>query len=112
MHKSIPILLICMVCFLFTSCATVSVVAPTGKKVMLASETDPTTFRTTKKVWYVLWGLVPITDNTTEDLISKYQLENVRVETQYSFVDWLIDVVLGWTSIHTHTVTVEGNAGK
>ncbi|MDH5186253.1 MAG: hypothetical protein OEW70_04215 [candidate division WOR-3 bacterium] len=112
MPKRIPIILICLVCLLFTSCATVSVVAPTGQKVMLASETEPTAFKTTKRVWYVLWGLVPITDNTTGDLISKYQLQNVRVQTQYDIVDWLIDVVLGWTSLHARTVTVEGNAGK
>lgn len=77
MHKNIPIIIICLFCFLFTSCYTVSIVAPIGKKVMLADETEPTNFKTTKKVWYLIWGLVPITDNSTEDLIAKYNLENV-----------------------------------
>ncbi|MEO0115121.1 MAG: hypothetical protein ABIK93_06555 [candidate division WOR-3 bacterium] len=94
------------------NCATVSIVAPTGKKVVLAAETDPTTFKTTKKVWYVIWGLVPITDNSTEELITKYNLENVRVKTQYDIVDFLISYFLGFLSIHTKTVIVEGNVAK
>lgn len=112
MRKNLLIISICLVCFLLMNCATVSIVAPTGKKVVLAAETDPTTFKTTKKVWYVIWGLVPITDNSTEELITKYNLENVRVKTQYDIVDFLISYFLGFLSIHTKTVIVEGNVAK
>jgi hypothetical protein len=79
---------------------------------MLAAETEPTTLKTNKKVWYVLWGLVPITDNSTEDLIAKYNLQNVKVKTQYDIVDFLISYFLGFLTIHTKTVIVEGNTAK
>jgi hypothetical protein len=83
-------------------------VSPVGKKTTLLSQTDPTTFRTTKKVWYALWGLVPITKNSTDEIIAQYDLKNVRVITQYDIVDYLISAVLGTFSIQTKTVIVEG----
>ncbi|MEO0102842.1 MAG: hypothetical protein ABIK81_03980 [candidate division WOR-3 bacterium] len=101
--------LIFLTCFLFVGCATVSIVSPAGRKTTLLSETDPTTYKTTKKVWYVLWGLVPITDNSTADIIAKYNLENVKVKTQYDIIDYLISAILGGFSIQTKTVIVEGN---
>ncbi len=104
--------LIFLLCFLFTGCATVSIVGPAGQKTTLLSEPDPTTFRTTKKVWYVLWGLVPITDNSTAEIIAHYNLKDVKVRTQYDIIDWLISAVLGGLSLHTKTVIIEGNTGK
>lgn len=101
----IPFVLFCL---LFTSCATVSIVAPTGQNVMLAPETEGMTLKTSKKVWYVLWGLVPITNNSTEDLITKYNLQSVRVKTQYDVLDFLISYFLGFLTLHTKTVIVEG----
>ncbi|MEO0099990.1 MAG: hypothetical protein ABIK99_04780 [candidate division WOR-3 bacterium] len=94
---------------LFIGCYPVSIVSPAGKKTILLSETDQTTFKTSKRVWYVLWGLVPITDNSTADIISKYNLENVKVTTHFEIVDYLISAVLGSFSIQTKTVVVEGN---
>lgn len=95
--------------FLFTSCATISVVGPAGRKTTLLSEPEPTTYKTTVKVWYLLWGLVPITDNSTEEIIAKYDLENVKVRTQYDIVDILVSAVLGGFSVHTKTMIIEGN---
>lgn len=92
------------------SCATVKINAPIGKEVTLLSETDSATFKTTKKVWYLLWGLVPVTDNSTETTIAQYNLKNVRVTTQYDVIDYVVSFFLGWLTIHSKTVIIEGNA--
>jgi hypothetical protein len=56
-------------------------------------------------VFYVLWGLVPITDNSTGDLIKPKEV--VRVKTYMSVVDCLVTCVLGFVSVTSHTVDVE-----
>jgi hypothetical protein len=50
-----------------------------------------------------------LTDNTTQDIIEKNGLKQVRVETKYGFVDYLISVVLGFVTIRTRTMVVEGS---
>jgi hypothetical protein len=113
MRKRVPIILICLFCLLFSSCATISIIAPVGQKVMLASETTPVAFSTTKKVFYLLWGLVPISNNSTDDIIAKYNLENVRFKTQYDFIDVLVSFVFGdFISLHSKTIVIEGNTKK
>ncbi|MCS7249660.1 MAG: hypothetical protein N2323_00545 [candidate division WOR-3 bacterium] len=100
---------------IFSGCATVIVSAPHGEKISLLSETDLATFKTTKKVWYALWGLVPLTNNSTAPVIQQYNLESVRVKTKYDVVDYLIGVFLNGiipTTIMTKTVEIEGNPRK
>lgn len=90
-------------------CATVKINAPAGESVTLISETETTTFKTTKRVWYVLWGLVPITNNSTDEMIKQYNLKKVRVTTQFDIVDYLIAFFLGGLTIQTKTVIIEGS---
>ena len=68
-------------------------------------------FKTQYKVWYALWGLVPISDNTTNKILKETKLKKVRVTTKMSFTDYLISAVLNMfipTTIATWTVEVEG----
>lgn len=97
---------------LFSNCGTVLVNAPAKEDVRLMSETEASSFKTKMKCWYVLWGLVPISNNSTADIIAKHQLKNTRVKTYYSFVDFLINMVLGSFTIYTNTVEIEGNVSK
>lgn len=89
-------------------CATVYVNAPPGRDVRLMAENEPMQSKQTVRTWYLLWGLVPISDNSTADRIADHNLTGIRVKEQYGFVDVLISVFLSWTSLHSRTVVIEG----
>lgn len=104
MKKLIAIIIL----FNFIACYAVRYVAPPQKEVKLMSETDAGKVKLQKRVWYALYGLVPITDNSTEDLISKYNLKNVKAKSYMSFIDYLISAFTGYFTIVTLTIEVEG----
>jgi hypothetical protein len=60
---------------------------------------------------YIFYRILPLTDETAKDIIEKNGLKQVRVETKYEFVDYLISVVLGFVTIRTRTMVVEGSTG-
>jgi len=72
------------------------------------SEVETGKVKLTKRVWYAVWGLVPITDNSTEDLIQKYNLKNVKAKSYLSFLDYIISAFTGYFTIVTLTLEVEG----
>jgi hypothetical protein len=77
--------------------------------VTTVSEATTTSFKKSVKVWYALWGAVPISENSTEKLIADNNLKEVRVTTQIKFVDYVIGIFTGLVSIVPATMTVEGN---
>jgi hypothetical protein len=106
------ITLICIISLLFlTSCYTIRVLSDADRPITLASQTESLPFKTQYRVWYVLWGLVPINDNTTNKILRETKLRKVRVTTKRTFVDYLISAVLNIfipTTITTWTVEIEG----
>ena len=56
-------------------------------------------------VFYALWGLVNITDNSTKDMIKPKEI--VRVKTYLSVIDVLITGFLSIVSVGAYTVDVE-----
>ena len=101
-------------------CATVVIDAPPSDNVVsLTSQPSGGStyhFVAKKKVWYVLWGLLPITDNHTSDMVAASAqgkpVRNFKATTTYTFVDWLISALLGFVTISTHSVIVEGDVVK
>jgi len=89
------------------SCATVRVEAPGKSDIKLATETSPYNYVMKKKVFYILWGLVPITDNSTASMLAGKDVSEVRVLTYYDVVDAFVSYVLGWLSIHSKTVEIQ-----
>lgn len=83
--------------------------APPQSNVTTVSEATTTSFKKSVKVWYALWGAVPISENSTEKLIADNNLKEVRVTTQIKFVDYIIGIFTGLVSIVPATMTVEGN---
>lgn len=100
-----------LACLFFTSCMTVKIVAPPGKNVQLISESENTTFKMTKRAIYLIGGLIPIANTSTDETISKYNLENVRVTTEFDIIDWLISGITGGLVV-TKSVIVEGAPTK
>ena len=94
---------------LLPSCATVMVAAPPSTNVKLLGEFEPAQSKVVVKNWYLLYGLVPISSNSTADQIAKYQLKDVRVKTYYGVLDWFINAIT-YGIIYTNTVEIEGNA--
>jgi hypothetical protein len=98
-----------LVCLLFTGCMPLKVIAPTNSNVQLLSETDNASFKITKRAIYLIGGLIPISNTSTDVFISQYNLKNVKVETEMDIVDWLVTYITG-SLVVTRSVTIESNA--
>jgi hypothetical protein len=107
MKRLISLILVVALLFAFVGCATVNVKAPAGKKIYLASKPVVSPDKS-KKVFYILWGLVPITDNSTVDLLADYPDDSeVAVSTKYAFIDYIINTFAGLLTINCQTVEVQ-----
>ncbi len=102
--------LILLSAVLFSGCFTMRQVAPPmDDRVTLMSETEDAKFKKTKRIWYALWGLTPITENNSANVIRDYRLNEVRITTKRTFVDFLIGAFTGLVSIVPATMVIEGN---
>jgi len=81
-------------------CATVKV----GGNAQLGSSNDQGVKIAQKRCWYALWGLVPINDNSTDQVIPANK--TVRVETKYSATDWLMNIFTGALTVYSYTAEV------
>jgi hypothetical protein len=106
MRRIFAVFLLLLFC---AGCYTMKYTAPPDAGVTTISEEQPATFKKQVKVWYALWGLVPITDNTSSKVIAENKLKNARVKTEIKFVDGVISIFTGLVSIVPATMTIEGN---
>jgi hypothetical protein len=91
---------------IFGSCATIVYEAPADKNLKMATQVDAPPIKIKKKVWYVLWGLIPISSNSTADMVGPCK-EIVKVQSYFGIDDFLIELVLGTFSIMTMTVEIQ-----
>jgi predicted small secreted protein len=105
------ILVTLLACLVFAGCMTVKVVAPPGQDITLLTEAEASSFKITKRAIFLIGGLIPIANNSTDDMLAKYDLENVRVTTEFDIIDWLISGITSGLVV-TKSVTIEGNARK
>jgi len=103
------IVALALIASLYAGCFTMKYVAPVGTEVSTLSELQPASFEKQVKVWYALWGLVPITDNSSDAIISRYKLKEVRVTTKFTFLDLIIGAFTGVATIVPKTMVIEGN---
>jgi hypothetical protein len=94
-----------IVCLFFMvtvfGCATINV---TGNNAKLVQSGKEGTKIAEKRVWYALWGLVPISNNTTDDVVPANS--TVRVETKITPLDFLISIFTGLVTINCNTAEV------
>jgi len=76
-----------------------------GGKAELAPSTEEGTKIAHKRCWYALWGLVPISDNSTDSIIPA-SVKKVRVETKYKISDFLINFFTSLVTIETFSVEI------
>jgi hypothetical protein len=96
--------LIILTLFLFglNSCFKIQIKAPTNEDVRLVSYGKAIEIKS-KKVWYVFWGLVPVSDNTTQDIL--LGARKARLESKMSFFDGFISIITAFI-ISPRTVEV------
>jgi hypothetical protein len=99
--KLVSLILLVVVTMSVAGCFTIRV----GGKAELAPSTEEGKRIAHKRCWYVLWGLVPIGDNSTDSLIPG-TVKKVRVETKYTVSDFLINIFTFILTIETFTVEI------
>jgi hypothetical protein len=116
MRKILSLVVVLLIAFSFFGCYSVKIVAPpvseSNSNVRLLTAGEPAAFKETHKNIYVLWGLVPINRNKTDKMISENGLNEVRVETKHTFLDYFISLLGNFISISVNTSVVEGNSKK
>jgi len=99
--KVVSLVLLLVVGMSLAGCFTIRV----GGKAELAPSTEEGTKIAQKRCWYALWGLVPISGNSTDSLIPE-TAKRVRMETKYTIPDFLINIFTILLTIETFTVEV------
>lgn len=95
--------------FFVSGCYSAKVFAPYDSQITLADNTTPLAFKQTKRNFYVLWGLIPLSDDSTHDIIRDNGLKKVRVTNEVTVVDFFISLIVSPLSITTSTTLVEGS---
>ena len=76
-----------------------------GRGQQLASSKESGNLVAEQSVWYALWGIIPITDNST-DTIAPASVKKVRIETTHTFLDYVISFFTSIVSIVCNTAEV------
>src|SRR5512143_3597411 len=100
-RKLVSLILLVAIAVSVAGCFSIRI----GGKAELAPSTEEGTKIAQKRCWYALWGLVPISDNTTDSLIPE-TAKRVRVETKHTVSNFLINIFTVLVSIETFTVEI------
>lgn len=101
-------IIILLLAVLVLDCSTVRFAAPANKNIEMLSEADPATYKTTTHAFYFLWGLIPISNNSTDKIILDKGLKNARAKSYYGIVDILVEFFTAGI-ISTYSIQIEGN---
>jgi len=99
-----------VVAFSLLGCATVNVTAPPGAQVRVAPKGSAgvagCTLYGSKRNIYLLWGLLPLGDNSTQTIMP--QSGEVVVQTEATFLDGVLGVVANLlpTTLYFNTAKV------
>jgi hypothetical protein len=99
---------LCCAGILLSGCATMRIEAPVGGNVTLAPNYASQTQLVRKRVFFALWGLIPISDNSSAAMLATTNAKNVSVSTYYDPLDVVISLIGGLASIHSQTIEVRG----
>jgi hypothetical protein len=97
---------------LLAGCGTVHFDAPQGQRVRLLTQDDPAAVRVERTIWYALWGNKVMNENHTAPFIATNQLVEVKMYTELSAADSLINPFTSILSFSRRTLVIEGNRRK
>jgi hypothetical protein len=95
--------------FGLSACGAVQIEAPPGARLRIMDPDEPALVRDERVVWYALWGGKPLSDTSTANTIASHDLKEVRVSTELTPYDSVVNAVTCFVSIVRRTVIVEGN---
>ena len=101
--------LLAAACLVLAGCGTVHFDAPAGQRVRLLTLDDPTSMRVQYTIWYALWGGKVLNENHTAPLIANNHLAEVKMFTEASVTDSLINPLVSIFSFSRRTLVIEGN---
>jgi hypothetical protein len=104
--------LIAATSLILAGCGTVHFDAPPGQRVRLLTQDDPTEVRVEHKIWYAWWGGKVMNGNHTAPFIAANQLVEVKMFTELSVGDNLINPFTSIFSFSRRTLVIEGNRRK
>ena len=93
-------------------CGTVRLEVPPGRDVRLLEADEPAEIHVERTAWYWMWGGNAISDNTPIQEIEKYDLKEVRVHTEQTFIDSILNPITAVVSIVRRKLIVEGNTER
>ncbi len=107
MKKIFLVFLAVLIVFVFMSCSTVKVATPNNSFAYLMPDQAKWQVKEvrSKMNFYILWGLIPLGDNSSQDLIRPK--EKVRVTTSVTIVNWILNCIIGCVTLSTNTTEVE-----
>ncbi|MCX7757661.1 MAG: hypothetical protein N2166_05075 [candidate division WOR-3 bacterium] len=108
--KRAVLLVLTLVLFL-TSCYTVKFVAPPDQNIQLLKETDIAPIKIQKRAVYLLYGLIPISNTSTEEILKGYELQGLKAKTEFDIIDWLVSTLTSGLVV-TKSIVIEGNPKK
>lgn len=91
----------------FAACAKVIVSVPAGKNIKIGSG-EVVTADKQKRVFYALWGLVPLGDNSTEGMLADVPNgSTVVIEDKITIADAIISAILSVVTIQSKTIVID-----
>jgi len=101
-HQRRTVLLILLVFILSTtSCITMKI----GGQAQLAPSTEEGTKVGEKRCWFILFGLIPLNDNSIDTSIPA-TAKKIRVETKWTFLDIVMNLFTELVTIVSFTVEI------
>ncbi len=76
-------------------CATVQVEAPAGSNIRSASANTMPSHVIKKRVYYLIGGLIPLTPNTTSQMLTNQNAKEVSIKAYNGVVDYIIFFLTG-----------------
>jgi hypothetical protein len=76
-----------------TGCATVVVEGPAGDPVKLVPSGRVTTQTRSLKLWYMFWGLMPLSETSLSQAVQDTGFKVVRIEVRDGLDDWLFGLL-------------------
>ena len=95
-----------------SGCGTVRLEVPPGCDVRMLEADEPAEIHVERTLWYWMWGGNAISDNTPIQEIEKYDLKEVRVHTEQTFIDSILNPITAVVSIVRRRLIVEGNTER
>jgi len=91
--------------FLFATSTFGCITMKIGGKAQLAPSTEAGTKVAQKRCWFILFGLVPLNDNSIDSLIPT-TAKKVRVETKWSSLDIVMNIFTELLTIVSFTAEI------